>query len=783
MIERIKWFVLLMIVLANPLYAAWPAVYSNVTNFHDVMNFTGINHNITFYGNKAGPVNYFYVTFSNTINVGASGWLFRGYNGSVFVGNVSGYLYSSGFLVSLKTQSGNKYGTLAMFWNQSINQGTASMADQNNNVSIDINAIKYPFLQYLVGLNQSFGPVVHPFKHNNVTFLGCSYISNQTCSWSFRPIQPYFFIEGKAYVHQNISVDYINKGGVQEGVITANSLNLSIIGKGLLGGGPLISKITTPLTILIAGNVTNPANAFAMGANQTFLASNGIGWNQNGTKYGLYNRSATASIGWLYTGTNNKATITIHTDNSSSVDTVFYLLPAYTTTFTNTTPFYNATPLNPVPAGCDAAPWFCFKFREQIKNITWSSNITSYAYDGHQNTKNVIKSNAGNTTFAIVNITHYAEMGNTCGQVYFRDYDNVTPFDHGAVNFSILSCTANSSTASFLIPNESTTGHVFNSLFMYWDSLKNQNGFDKPVVYNSWSLGNGAKYGYAYTTKPSVIRLNDVLTPNSIIRGQAHLTSDFRGWYYTANATRQFLEICSGAASCTLGNKVVDANTGDYSLNKVIWVVPHVYGCQSRLDMIMYGLSSDTTDGGFCNINVENRTAWDNNFGLGSVGSVNVSLTGGITAQSSKLFTTQFILNPKIDTNPLLSNKTLLPTTPIQLNVSANGTIIAPGNGLSNSSLWGNATYVLLKLGGNVTFYDLTIPVAVAFMLAIIEIILIGLMFTTENEWVVGFGLVAANFLGLTLFLGVKTIGVAFLLVSLIAAGYYVIKNAHKWWK
>jgi membrane protein implicated in regulation of membrane protease activity len=72
---------------------------------------------------------------------------------------------------------------------------------------------------------------------------------------------------------------------------------------------------------------------------------------------------------------------------------------------------------------------------------------------------------------------------------------------------------------------------------------------------------------------------------------------------------------------------------------------------------------------------------------------------------------------------------------------------------------------------------------SVAFMLAIIEIILIGLMFTTENEWVVGFGLVAANFLGLTLFLGVKTIGVAFLLVSLIAAGYYVIKNAHKWWK
>jgi type IV secretory pathway VirB2 component (pilin) len=38
---------------------------------------------------------------------------------------------------------------------------------------------------------------------------------------------------------------------------------------------------------------------------------------------------------------------------------------------------------------------------------------------------------------------------------------------------------------------------------------------------------------------------------------------------------------------------------------------------------------------------------------------------------------------------------------------------------------------------------------SVAFMLAIIEIILIGLMFTTENEWVVGFGLVAANFLGL----------------------------------
>lgn len=117
--------------------------------------------------------------------------------------------------------------------------------------------------------------------------------------------------------------------------------------------------------------------------------------------------------------------------------------------------------------------------------------------------------------------------------------------------------------------------------------------------------------------------------------------------------------------------------------------------------------------------------------------------------------------------------------------VGVNGTSIS-ANGIgtigNNNSTWGNVTAMRNATSGTMNFYDLTLPLSIAVLLAMLEIIGIALSFASGDEWIVIFSLVGANFSGLILTLGFKTPDVGFLFVSLLAAGYYVMKNAHKWW-
>ena len=201
--------------------AAWPTDFSNVTNFHNAQNFTNFA-NGTFYGQTQGKMNYAYLTINNLAFVTSKGWLFRGYNGSVFVGNVSAYPYQFGFLVPLHTMKGKAYNTLALFSNQSVTNVTSSMRDDYLNITTDENTVKYSFYQYLLGVQGNA---------YRINFTGCSYVNNQTCSWNFYPKQPYFLIETSTYPNQNVSVDYINYGGIQEAALTADSSIVSIRGK------------------------------------------------------------------------------------------------------------------------------------------------------------------------------------------------------------------------------------------------------------------------------------------------------------------------------------------------------------------------------------------------------------------------------------------------------------------------------------------------------------------------------------------------------------------------
>jgi len=749
---------------ANLAGAAWPSAFSNVSNFYYVMNFTSIAHNATFYGKNIGPVNYVYIPLTNLTSITSSGWLLRGYNGSVFIGNVSGYQYQQGLLVSLSAINGKAYDTLALFWKQGVSLSTPSMSDQRYNVTVDINAIKYPFVQYLLGLHRS-GQLPSQNTFNNVSFLGCTYQNNQTCSWSFRPMQPYFFIETATYSQQNVSVDYINVGGVQEAVLWASSTTAFIKGRGFPGSGTLTQPITTPLTMLIKGSVSNPSRAFQYGENQSYLASNGIGWKTNETNYGIYNStSGPVSPGWLYTGINNKAVITIYTNNAPYENTAFYLVPAYTEQYVNTTPFYNSTPTiyNNITGNC-------FQYRVPIANFTFSYNFTTMAFPGHQGNGYTINFTSSKVPYLKLTLPHKNEMNVTCGDIYLAD-----PLDGGQIPYARLQC--NASKVELIARNISLTGHTYNSIYVYYASGIKGADFSNSSVMSSWKLGNGKTFNVSYSEAPFVVSLSSYLN----IGSRLIVEQDIPAFSLIAfgYAGKDYL---SGYGGSDLINDTSGRNTRFLVTNGI---TPSTYGFPSVFGNGL-GAVCDNASCKLYNTSSSTTPIYSGSY----VGNFTVNLTSLLRANATKLFGSWNFgahgwpneLAPHNGSNCALPQGSLPNNATVIINASTNGTVINPG-GISNSTLWGNSSHVHLMLAGVVVFYDLSIPASSAMLLALLEVVCIALSFASNDEWLVIFSLVAANFIGLTLMLGVSNVGVGFLLVSLFAAGYYVIKNAHKWW-
>jgi hypothetical protein len=770
-------FALLLTFGISPAFATWPADFANVTNFHNVENFTTINSMSTFFGKDTGPVNYVYIPLDNLNSVTSTGWLFRGYNNNVFKGNVSAYPYQFGFLVSLKTISGNAYNSLALFWNQSIPINTSSMIDQQYNISIDRNAVKYPFYQYLLGNQNLFrqslnGKYVYPNGELPITFLGCTYQNNQYCSWSFRPKIPYLFIETAPYTDQNITIDFINYGGVEKGTLSVNSIALNLKGNGALAGH-VTSPLVSPLVVLINGSVSNPAQAFQYGANQIFLASNQIGWNENTSTYGLYNSSTDhIGAGWLYTGTNNRANITIYTNNAPSIDTLFYLIPAYTTQYANSIIYYNATPLAVTSNNCtNVTGWYTYKYRKQINDVNWSSTFTTYAYPAHLNTSyKIISNNAG---YLILNMTRYSDMGSDCNNVYFNAFNNVTGISYGTIDHYTLDC---NSTAVYLLSNKTDpAGNQYTSFFIYINSSKI--GVSNTLLKNQWqpytNVNSINLYDTAFATSYFVSLKNPLFAnPNSMIIYSLNGFFEQDLFRFDVNYSSAYRDSIEEQA---YPSGFITHIVNDYTSN------PN----QVYLKKIGGGFYTSTLS--CADVSYVSNTFVSNSYFGGCMynGIIKLRLVNN-TANVTKLYSTQYTPNPigfERNPNSCFVKKPSKPIPTISnLNVSASGTILA-GNTLTNSTLWGNVVDVNSHLTGAIAFYDITIPLSLVVLLALIEILCIALSFATNNEWLVIFSLVAANFIGLILMLGVTNVGIGFLLISIIAAGYYVIKNAHKWWK
>ena len=123
------------------------AAFAWVHNYYNYINFTNLGSNGIFINpNNAllninfGPVNWTYLNLSSIPVLSSlsifnnESILLQGYNGSVFIGNISAYPYENGLLIPHYTINKKPYTSISLFFNQSVNMPTY----QNGKVKLSL---------------------------------------------------------------------------------------------------------------------------------------------------------------------------------------------------------------------------------------------------------------------------------------------------------------------------------------------------------------------------------------------------------------------------------------------------------------------------------------------------------------------------------------------------------------------------------------------------------------------------------------------------------------------
>lgn len=644
----------------------------------------------------------------------------------------------NGFIVPLQTLSNSSYVTLALFYNQSVNQKTPSMVDYLRNITPDADAIKYTFYQYLAGINNT-APLL-----NNVTFKGCSYAVNQTCTWVFKPsAQSYYFFETATYPYQNVSIDYIPASGLSEFNLFGSESSLTMLSKGANEN---------------KCNATSSAPYFAVinASIYSLLSYNGMAAYKNGYACGYGNLAMPF--------TNNKATISIYTPNVPYISTSFYLTPAYTQQYTNSTPFYNTTPITPaitLPCG--------FKYKKLFSNLNWTFSYgTSALWNYSMGMNPYIKGNVG---WMLLNFTHMAGMG-ACSNLQIGLNDSAGSMStYGTIPYAVYNCSP--SRVSLLISNTTSTGYVYNSLYLLFNGSRQA---DTPSLLNSFrtiylngtdnttTVPNFAylKFMSPLNTKSYIIESgydNGCTSPNSHLMVGRLLSDYIRFWL------DPILNIL--AYNLTIHNLYNDKSD--------LLIVQKAY----YMDNIS-AISNNGTE--LSNTYSSTRTNYRIGCGGGNYANLRIFInqTGQQITRINAPFSVTENYSLTADFVPVCqSPTTTIPPNPIVL-PNETGSLIPSSP--TNDSVFGNASRLIHSLSGSVILFNIRLPLLFLFFIAILEVILIIFAFTTNNEWIVLFVLLVVNFSGLIAMFAISG-GAGFLLIGLIAAGYYVIKNSHKWFK
>ena len=509
----------------------------------------------------------------------------------------------------------------------------------------------------------------------------------------------------------------------------------------------LTAQTANVVNIFLAPDIST-GNSFCP-PNSYLLISNGIGAYTNSCGSNIFNYSSFYFlIGGAvffqpsYAGHNYQYQLIMNFPNNpasafySSPLNTYYLIPQYTTNYTagNFIKISNPTSINITNSSLDTVKgwYYDFNYRIPINVNTWNYSFTTYAYAPTSSntvflgTAHVYK--VPNSPYLYLNLTHYAEMGSGCfGNVYFRDYNNITGNDYGSVPFAILNCNPTNTTATFILSNKTSGGYTYNSLYVYFGSRSGFAGvFNNQNILNNFSTSYKGGAVVSYSSPP---KINYLLTLTSgFLNPSSYLT------IFDVNLTGQS------------SSRTTIKSTGGERIGSIVntqflaqWVNTTIVG--RDIYGVNYGncvtLANDTNVIGDCD--------------TGLVGtSFILNLTSGINSTLSRLYTTNYSLGHlEYYPNPNGAN-VILPIVPPE-NLNGSNAVINTSTvtGLNLSVLNSKKTLQNEGLDLNINFFGVILPEYYLLVIQVITIIVgIGLSEAEHSEapvllslliiWIVG---------------------------------------------
>jgi hypothetical protein len=377
---------------------------------------------------------------------------------------------------------------------------------------------------------------------------------------------------------------------------------------------------------------------FAEFGNQ--IISEGMTVNQSQSKISNFSTSKLTGITYFPIQQFFDLKIGSNPANAVQVD----ILPAYTTNTLITKVANN----NNIVSGINSTlqGWYSdFIYREPFFDVNWTYNMTTYANPASNGLAYKIIQGPNEVPYLVLSILHYSNLGNLCQYTYFRNYNNNTKIDLGAIPFQVLNCSQTNTTARFLLANFSHIGNAFfsyNSFYMYFDSQHNNSpDFSNSTLLNKWNFYTGSNTIISNNV-PFEINLNIPLDFNSVVKAQfksGTFTSHIDIGYNGIEHIRLYgVTLGSG---CNFGTALIanrNDSTGFLPLRFLISIVNGEFSIITRNLFGKNNIEPSTSTATLFNITSNVISGYC----LTSSNSTNITLDGNNMATVYKLYTTQF---------------------------------------------------------------------------------------------------------------------------------------------
>lgn len=522
---RLTTYLLIVFLLFSSVFS-WQIVpnYRNYTNVTDI-NFTA----------PLGYAKYFYVPGNALPNFNTSQFLqestILAYNSKgQYLQALPYYVYNGGLLVNGTTTNGTL--SFATVYYNTLRFNVSRMYKK---VSSYTSSIPYTVTLIDFGANVTLNKTVldYPTTTNLAGYL----------SLDFNVTQPYFLRSFFSFGYTNYTLNYCERPVFN---FCGNKYSLSVINPVVHNTASWTNSVLSGYTSSITASVSNMLNANTSvttyiqdngsSAAYSYLLHTNTGLGIYTSNSDIFNSTETLGNGGVFYSS-TPYNLDLYFPNASVVQNTYDLVPAYTTniivssnSISKPIPLPNVTTNNLCIKG-----WFCEPYAIQVNNVSFKYIFQTKAYPGNQGKETDL--NYSHVGFAVVNITHYAEMGTSCSNLYLDAYNFTSNLDYGKINYSVLSC---GSQIQLLIPNLTASGNLYSQFNVYFGGL--QSSTYTKNVFNSWEFENATTSSFTPSTT-SLIKL-----PKGLNKTGFHISFGDPSYAYSTYA---YLYACGGQNSST----------------------------------------------------------------------------------------------------------------------------------------------------------------------------------------------------------------------------------------